>query len=123
MVMALVRTTKMKTKTNTYRVWPEIRIIFCACARDVMTFGDIAPVISRATRPRVTLPLTSNSHRQLVCPPKPTNTAGRVTARCKIEGIFYHQGTQVVEKSFNPTWVGALQFYLYFLDGQPSAVI
>ena len=31
------------------------------------------------------------------------------------EGIFYHQGTQVVEKSFNPTWVGALQFYLYLI--------
>ena len=29
------------------------------------------------------------------------------------KGIFYHQGTQVVEKSFNPIWVGALQFYLY----------
>ena len=29
------------------------------------------------------------------------------------KGIFYHQGTQVVEKSFNPTWVGALQVYIY----------
>ena len=27
------------------------------------------------------------------------------------EGIFYHQGTQAVEKSFNPTWVGALHLY------------
>ena len=35
-------------------------------------------------------------------------------AKCLfIKGIFYHQGTQVVEKSFNPTWVGAPQFYLY----------
>ena len=30
-------------------------------------------------------------------------------------GIFYHQGTQVVEKSSNPTWVGALSvLHLYF---------
>ena len=27
--------------------------------------------------------------------------------------LVYHQGTQVVEKSFNPTWVGAPQFYIY----------
>ena len=31
------------------------------------------------------------------------------------EGIFYHQGTTVVEKSFTPTWVGALQFCIYLL--------
>ena len=33
-------------------------------------------------------------------------------------GILYLQGTQVVENSFNQTWVGALQlqFYLAQLD-------
>ena len=49
---------------------------------------------------------------------KPTNTAGRVIARLKVEGILYHQGTQVVEKGFTPTWVGALQ--LIALDGHLS---
>ena len=45
-------------------------------------------------------------------------------AIARIEGVFYHQGTPVVEKSFNPTWVGAPQFCIYiYLDGQPSAVI
>ena len=29
------------------------------------------------------------------------------------QGVFYHQGTPVVEKSFNPTWVGAPQFCIY----------
>ena len=32
-----------------------------------------------------------------------------------LKGIFYHQGTTVVEKSFTPTWVGALQFCIYLL--------
>ena len=47
---------------------------------------------------------------------KPTNKAGRVTA--KIEGILYLQGTQVVEKGFTQTWVAPprLQFYLAQLD-------
>ena len=36
------------------------------------------------------------------------------------KGIFYHQGTQVVEKGFNPTWVGAPQFYLYISLAQPN---
>ena len=29
------------------------------------------------------------------------------------DGVFYHQGTPMVEKSFNPTWVGAPQFCIY----------
>ena len=68
----------------------------------------------------------TTTNYQLASPPtnkKPTNkAAGRVTA--KIEGIFYLQGTQVVEKGFNHTWVGALlrlQFYsaqLVGVDGQ-----
>ena len=38
-----------------------------------------------------------------------------------IKGIFYFQGTQAVEKGFNPTWVGGLN--LVNLDGPPMAVI
>ena len=53
-----------------------------------------------------------------------SNDASESSARSMEEGVFYHQGTPVVEKSFNPTWVGAPQFCIYiYLDGQPSAVI
>ena len=62
---------------------PALLCCFCACTRDAMSFGGVVPMPPRATRPRVTPPLTSNLHRQLVCPPNPTNTAGRVTARLK----------------------------------------
>ena len=70
----------------------------------------------------------TTTNYQLASPPtnkKPTNkAAGRVTtAHSKIEAILYLQGTQVVEKGFNQTWVGALrlQFYstkLVGVDGQ-----
>ena len=51
-----------------------------------MSFGGAVPMTPRATRPRVTPPLTSNFHRQLVCPPKPTSTAaGSREGHSKIE--------------------------------------
>ena len=60
--------------------------------------------------------LKSNSLKQLLCWTRIFFAFHAVPQQTEsLEGIFYHQGTQAVEKSFNPTWVGALQFYiLYF---------
>ena len=38
--------------------------------------------------------------------------------KCLKKDILYHQGTQVEENRFTPTWVGALQ--LIILDGHLS---
>ena len=52
---------------------------FCACAWDVMSFSAVTPMTPRATRPRVTPPLTTSLPRFIMCSTKTSHTAGRVT--------------------------------------------
>ena len=55
---------------------------FCACAWDVTSFGVVGQMTPRATRPRVTPPLTTSLHRTHLCTPNTNNTAaGRASTR------------------------------------------
>jgi hypothetical protein len=61
-------------------VRPEVWVVSALALWDVTSFGVVGQMTPRATRPRVTPPLTTSLHRPHLCTTNTSNTAaGRVT--------------------------------------------